>query len=53
MPLLVLDEQLCRGLLIEGLQLRGLDVKTVKDFGAAGRPDPDVVRKIDDGHKGP
>jgi len=47
------NEQLCRGLLIEGLQLRGLDVKTVKDFGAAGRPDLDVVRKIDDGHKGP
>lgn len=53
MPLLVLDEQLCRGLLIEGLRLRGYDVKTVKDFGATGRPDPDVVRRIDDGHTGP
>ena len=49
MPLLVLDEQLCRGLLIEGLLLRGYEVKTVKDFGAAGRPDPDVVRRIDTG----
>ena len=53
MPLLVLDEQLCRGLLIEGLRLRGYDVKTVKDFGATGRPDPDVVRRIDEGHTGP
>lgn len=52
MPLLVLDEQLCRGLLIEGLRLRGYDVVTVKEFGAAGRPDPDVVRRIDDGHAG-
>jgi hypothetical protein len=52
-PLLVLDEQLCRGLLIEGLRLRGYDVKTVKDFGAQGRPDPDVVRRIASGHSGP
>lgn len=52
MPLLVLDEQLCRRLLIEGLRLRGYGVKTVKDFGATGRPDPDVVRRIDDGYAG-
>jgi hypothetical protein len=52
-PLLVLDEQLCGGRLIDALRTRGLDVKTVKDFGASGRPDPDVVRRIDDGHAGP
>jgi hypothetical protein len=52
-PLLVLDEQLCRGLLIEGLRLRGYQVATVKDFGATGRPDPDVVRRVDDRHAGP
>jgi hypothetical protein len=52
-PLLVLDEQLCRGGLIEALRTRGLDVSTVKDFDANGRPDPDVVRRIDDGRKGP
>jgi hypothetical protein len=52
MPMLVLDEQLCRGRLIDALQLRGYDVGTVKDFGAKGRPDPDVVRRIDEGHHG-
>lgn len=31
---------------------RGLEVKTVKDFGAKGRPDPDVVRHVDQGHDG-
>jgi hypothetical protein len=47
-PLLVLDEQLCGRRLIDALGSRGLKVKTVKDFGAAGRPDPEVVRRIDE-----
>lgn len=53
MPLLVLDEQLCSGKLVEALRERGYDVKTVQDFGAKGKPDPDVVKRIDDAHDGP
>ena len=53
MPLLVLDEQLCRGALIESLRLRGYDVAPLSDFGATGTPDPDVVRRIDHAHRGP
>jgi hypothetical protein len=53
MPLLVLDEQLCRGRLIEALRTRGLEVRTVKDFGAEGRPDPEVLRSIGSGLKKP
>lgn len=53
MPLLVLDEQLCRGLLIDGLRLRGYDVAPVGDFGVKGTPDPDVVRRIDEKCSGP
>lgn len=48
MPLLILDEQLCRGLLIEGLRLRGYEVAPLDDFGVTGKPDPNVVRRIDE-----
>jgi hypothetical protein len=43
---LVLDEQFTSKRLILALRDRGIDVKTVADFGAKGRPDPDVVRRI-------
>jgi hypothetical protein len=46
MPVLVLDEQLERGQLADALRDRGMGVATVGDFGATGRPDPDVVRQI-------
>ena len=46
MPVLVLDEQLERGQLASSLRQRGMEVATVGDFGAKGRPDPDVVRKV-------
>ena len=46
-------EQLCRARLIDALRTRGLAVATVKDFGAGGRPDPDVVRRIDERYNGP
>ncbi len=46
MSLLVLDEQLSRGQLANSLRDRGMQVATVGDFGATGRPDPDVVRQI-------
>lgn len=49
MAILVLDEQFTGKRLILALEDRGLDVKTVGDFGAEGRPDPDVVRRIADG----
>jgi hypothetical protein len=52
-PQLVLDEQLCGRGLIDALRARGLAVATVKDFGAGGRPDPDVVRRIDERCDGP
>lgn len=52
MPLLVLDEQLTAKNLVDGLRSRGLEVKTVKDFGVAQRPDPDVVRTVDERHAG-
>jgi hypothetical protein len=44
--LLVFDEQLERSSLANSLRIRGMEVATVGDFGATGRPDPDVVRKI-------
>jgi hypothetical protein len=40
---LVLDEQFTSNRLILALEDRGMGVKTVADFGAEGRPDPDVV----------
>jgi hypothetical protein len=46
---LVLDEQFMSKRLIFGLTDRGLDVKTIGDFGAQGRADPDVVRRIAEG----
>lgn len=46
---LVLDEQFTSKRLILALEDRGIDVKTVADFEAKGRPDPDVVRRIADG----
>ena len=53
MPPLVLDEQLASKQLVEGLRARGLEVKTVADFGVTGRADPDVVRTIDERQSGP
>lgn len=52
MPLLVLDEQLASRQLVEGLRARGLSVATVADFALTGRPDPDVVKTIDERHTG-
>ena len=52
MALLVLDEQLMARSVVEGLRSRGLDVRTVKDFGVTQRTDPDVVRTVDDRHDG-
>jgi hypothetical protein len=52
-PPLVLDEQLASKQLVEGLRARGLEVKTVADFGVTGRADPDVVRTIDERQSGP
>lgn len=52
MAQLVHDEQLQRPQLITALQDRGLDVSTVADYGATGRPDPDVVRRIEEQHAG-
>ena len=48
MTLLVLDEQLAGKSLISALGSRGLEVKTLGDYGLTGRPDPDVVRRIDE-----
>jgi predicted nuclease of predicted toxin-antitoxin system len=39
---LYLDENV-RGALIRGLRLRGVDVLTVQEDGAEGRPDPQVL----------
>ncbi len=52
MATLVLDEQFMGKRLILGLRDRGLDVQTIGDFGAQGRADPDVVRRIGEGLKG-
>jgi hypothetical protein len=43
-----IDEQLENPRHIGALSDRGCAVKTVGDFGAQGRPDPDVVRRISD-----
>ena len=48
MPVLVLDEHLAGGKLVAALRDRGLDVRTLGDLGVTGRPDPDVVRRVDE-----
>jgi hypothetical protein len=45
---LVFDEQLESRRLLDGLAYRGIEVASVRDYGMTGRPDPDVVRRIDD-----
>ncbi len=52
MALLVLDEQLTARSLVDGLRSRGLDVRTVRDFGVTHGTDPDVVRTVGDRHAG-
>lgn len=46
--LLVLDEQLENRRLVQALRDRGIECRTVGDFGVQGRADPDVVRRIAD-----
>lgn len=46
-PALVLDEHLMG--LRKGLELRGLDARTVEEFRATSTLDPDVIRAISDG----
>lgn len=53
MGTLVLDEQLANPRLVQALEERGLQVATVGDFGVTGRPDPDVVRRIQEQISGP
>lgn len=48
MPELVLDEPLANRRLVAALQERGIECSTVADHGVTGRPDPDVVRRIDE-----
>jgi hypothetical protein len=48
LTLLVLDEQLAGKSLMLALEARGLEVKTLGNYGVTGRPDPDVVRRIDE-----
>ncbi|MDQ3849269.1 MAG: hypothetical protein M3296_01455 [Actinomycetota bacterium] len=45
--LLVLDEQLSAGAVIDGLAARGHEVATVAQLGAQGRSDPDVLLRVD------
>lgn len=52
MALLVLDEQLEAKSLVTALTDRGLAVKTLGDYALTGRPDPDVVRSIDQRESG-
>jgi hypothetical protein len=52
LALLVLDEQLEAKSLVVALTDRGLAVKTLGDYGLTGRPDPDVVRRIDERQSG-
>ncbi len=52
MTVLVLDEQLAGRRLVTALRDRGLEVRTLADFGLTGRPDPDVVRRVDERHDG-
>ncbi len=50
MAVLILDEQIAGKSLIAALRARGLHVLTLADFGLTGRPDPDVVRLVDERH---
>jgi hypothetical protein len=50
---LVLDEQLANPQLVAAPAARGIEISTVADYGATGRADPDVVRRIDDQISGP
>jgi len=45
---IVLDEQLAGGKLVAALRDRGLDVRTLDKFGVTGKPDPHVVRRVDE-----
>ena len=49
MAILVLDEQFANPKLVVALQDRGIDTRTVGDFGVTGRPDPDVVKRVQEG----
>jgi predicted nuclease of predicted toxin-antitoxin system len=44
--LLVLDEHIANPKLVTALQDRGIDTRTVGDFGVTGRTDPEVVRRV-------
>jgi hypothetical protein len=46
---LVLDEQLARPGLVVALAERGIEAQRVADFGATGKPDPEVMRRIAEG----
>lgn len=48
MAALIFDEQLAGKRLIAGLGDRGLEAKTLGDYGVTGCADPDVVRQVDD-----
>jgi hypothetical protein len=50
---LILDEQVARPRLVVALSDRGMLAQTVGDYGATGRPDPDVVRRISEQQPGP
>jgi len=52
LAVLVLDEQLAGKSLVAALRARGLEVLTLADLGLTGRPDPDVVRQVDERHNG-
>jgi predicted nuclease of predicted toxin-antitoxin system len=45
-PILIFDEQLASPRRVQALSERGIEVRTISDFGAAGRPDPEVVRRV-------
>lgn len=53
MASLVLDEQFESERLVVALGERGMDVRTVGEFGAQGHADPDVIRRVADGCAGP
>ena len=46
MAALVFDEQIASPRIIQALAERGTAAQTIADMGAAGRPDPDVIRRI-------
>jgi hypothetical protein len=51
--LLVLDEHIGNPKLVTSLQDRGIEVRTLGDFGVTGRTDPEVVRRIQQGLRKP